>query len=58
MSTRPTIFFDRLLVTEFLDAHRVWEEKGGEELLSLLRYAARKVEIWIVLGLPKSAMPR
>jgi hypothetical protein len=37
MSTPLTAFFDRLFVTEFLDAHRVWEEKGGEELLSLLR---------------------
>jgi hypothetical protein len=40
---RLTTFFDRLLVTEFLDAHRVWAEEGGDELLSLLRFAAGKV---------------
>ena len=43
MSTPLTTFCDRLLVTEFLDALHVWEKEGGEELLSLLRFAARKV---------------
>jgi hypothetical protein len=38
-------------VTEFLDAHRTWEEEGGEALLSLLCFAARKV------GLDRAAQP-
>ncbi len=43
MSTPLAIFSDRLLITEFLDAHCVWKEEGGEELLSLLRFTARRV---------------
>jgi hypothetical protein len=49
---RNTVYFDRLLVTEFLDAHRVLEQEGDDEVLTaLLHVTAKKV------GLDRALLP-
>jgi hypothetical protein len=43
---KNTIYFDRLLVTEFLDAHHIMEQDGDNEVLTaLLRAVAKKIRL-------------
>jgi hypothetical protein len=47
--TRLSIWAHRLVVTEFLDAFRIYEEQGGDALHALLRAMAEKAGLG---GLP------